>query len=70
MWPGGTLHVVVGTLKISLDRLLKKKDFSRGCSVKIALKQTLTSKLGVTLVLAVTLVNVFVNLRPVTAVPP
>ena len=25
MWPGGTLHVVVGTLKISLDRLKKKK---------------------------------------------
>ena len=24
MWPGGTLHVVVGTLKISLDRLKKK----------------------------------------------
>ena len=21
MWPGGTLHVVVGTLKVSLDRL-------------------------------------------------
>ena len=32
MWPGGTLHVVVGTLKISLDRLKKKKhkkEFSR-----------------------------------------
>ena len=28
MWPGGTPHVVVGTLKISLDRLKKKK-----CSV-------------------------------------
>ena len=25
MWPGGTLHVVLGTLKISLDRLKKKK---------------------------------------------
>ena len=25
MWPGGTLHVVVGTLKISLDRLKKIK---------------------------------------------
>ena len=24
MWPGGTLHVVVGTLKISLDRLQNK----------------------------------------------
>ena len=24
MWPGGTLHMVVGTLKISLDRLKKK----------------------------------------------
>ena len=36
----------------------------------IALKQTLTSKLGVTLVLAVTLVYVFINLRRVTAVPP
>ena len=24
MWPGGTPHVVVGTLKISLDRLKKK----------------------------------------------
>ena len=32
MWPGGTLHVVVGTLKIRLDRLKKKKtkkEFSR-----------------------------------------
>ena len=30
MWPGGTPHVVVGTLKISLDRLKKKhKEFSR-----------------------------------------
>ena len=25
MWPGGTLHVVVGTLKISLDQLKKNK---------------------------------------------
>ena len=25
MWLGSTLHVVVGTLKISLDRLEKKK---------------------------------------------
>ena len=25
MWPGGTPHVVVGTLKISLDRLKKKE---------------------------------------------
>ena len=25
MWPGGTLHVVVGTLKISADQLKKKK---------------------------------------------
>ena len=25
MWPGGTPHVVVGTLKISLDQLKKKK---------------------------------------------
>ena len=25
MWPGGTPHVVVGTLKISFDRLKKKK---------------------------------------------
>ena len=25
MWPGGTFHVVVGTLKISLDQLKKKK---------------------------------------------
>jgi len=25
MWPGGTPHVVVGTLKISLDRLTKQK---------------------------------------------
>jgi len=24
MWPGGALHVVVGTLKFSLDRLKKK----------------------------------------------
>ena len=30
MWPGGTLHVVVRTLKMSLDRLKKKKkEFSR-----------------------------------------
>ena len=28
MWSDGTPHVVVGTLKISLDRL-KKKEFSR-----------------------------------------
>ena len=37
MWPGGTLHVVVGTLKISLDRLKKKKKKRRSlvecCSV-------------------------------------
>ena len=26
MWPGGTLHVVVGTLKISLDRLNKNNN--------------------------------------------
>ena len=26
MWPGGTPHVVVGTLKISLDRLKKKRE--------------------------------------------
>ena len=37
---------------------------------KVALKQTLTLKLGVTLVLAVTQVYVFVNLRRVTAVLP
>ena len=37
---------------------------------KIVLKQTLTSKLGVTLVLVVTPIYVFVNLRRVTAVPP
>ena len=36
MWPGGTPHVVVGTLKISLDQLKqknnkkkRKKEFSR-----------------------------------------
>ena len=29
MWPGGTLHVVVGTLKISLDRLKKIKNKKR-----------------------------------------
>ena len=29
MWPGGTLHVVVRTLKISLNRLLKKKKQER-----------------------------------------
>ena len=29
MWPGGTLHVVVGTLKMSLDRLKHKKEFCR-----------------------------------------
>ena len=34
MWPGGAPHVVVGTLKLSLDRLKKKKkrkhtEFSR-----------------------------------------
>ena len=37
MWPGGTLHVVVGTLKISLDQLKKKKGTKRSyvecCSV-------------------------------------
>ena len=37
---------------------------------KIALKQTLTLKLGVTLVLTVTQVYVFVNLRQVTGMPP
>ena len=37
---------------------------------KIALKQTLILKLGVTLVLTVTQVYVFVNLRRVTDVPP
>ena len=32
MWPGGTPDVVVGTLKIGLDQLKKKKQrsFSRG----------------------------------------
>ena len=25
MWPGGTLHVVVGTLKISLDQLKQQQ---------------------------------------------
>ena len=33
MWPGGTLHMVVGTLKISLDRLIKKKK-NRGVLVE------------------------------------
>ena len=37
MWPGGTPHVVVGTLKISLDRLKKKRKKKRSlaewCSV-------------------------------------
>ena len=37
---------------------------------KIALKQTLTLKLGVTLVLTVTQVYVFINIRKVTCVPP
>ena len=37
---------------------------------KIALKQTLTLKLGVTLLLTVTQVYVFVNLCRVTGVPP
>ena len=37
---------------------------------KIALKQTLTLKLGVTLVLTVTEVYGFVNLHQVTDVPP
>ena len=34
MWPGGTPHVVVGTLKISLDRLkktTKKKNKKKEC---------------------------------------
>ena len=36
MWPGGTPHVVVGALKISLDRLKKKhkKEFIRVLSCK------------------------------------
>ena len=29
MWPGGTLHVVVGTLKVSLDHLQKKNHKKR-----------------------------------------
>ena len=34
MWPGGTPHVVVGTLKISLDRLKeKKRSLVECCSV-------------------------------------
>ena len=37
---------------------------------KIALKQTLTLKLGVTPVLTVTQVYVFVNLCQVTGIPP
>ena len=37
---------------------------------KIALKQALALKLGVTLVLTVTQVYAFVNLRQVTSVPP
>ena len=37
---------------------------------KIALNQTLTLKLGVTLVLTVTQVNVFINLHQKTSPPP
>ena len=37
---------------------------------KIALKQTLTQKVGVTLVLIVTQIYVFVNFRRVTDVSP
>ena len=37
---------------------------------KMALKQALTLKLGVTLVMTVTQVYVFVNLCRVTTVPP
>ena len=36
MWPGGTLHVVVRTLKISLDRLKKKKGVWYSAVVSVA----------------------------------
>ena len=29
MWPGGTPHVVVGTLKLSLEKEKKQRSFSR-----------------------------------------
>ena len=46
------------------------KPFLKFRQSKIVLKQILTLKLGVTLVLTVTQVFVFVNLRRVTTVPP
>ena len=36
MWPGGTPHVVVGTLKISSDRL-KKKHKKESAVVSVAM---------------------------------
>ena len=47
MWPGGTLYVVVGTLKISLDRLNKKKGVLAECcivSVVVSSAQSLLVK--------------------------
>ena len=53
-----------------MNILMSHKSLFKIRQSKIALKQTLTLKLGVTLVLTVTQVYVFVNLRRVTAVPP
>ena len=53
-----------------MNILISHKSLFKIRQSKIALRQTLTLKLGVTLVLTVTHVYVFVNLRRVTAMPP
>ena len=46
------------------------KPFLKLGEARLPIKQTLTLKLGVTLVLTVTQVYVFINLRQVTGMPP
>ena len=53
-----------------MNILMKTKTLFKIRQSKIAVNQALTLKLGVTLVLTVTQVYVFVNLRQVTNVPP
>ena len=56
MWLGGAPHVVVETLKISLDRLKKKKskEFSRvlSCHVAVSSEQCLLVEVSLCLVAA------------------
>ena len=53
-----------------MNILISYKTLSKIRQSKIALKQTLTLKLGVTPVMTVTQVYVFVNLHKVMCVPP